>query len=234
QSSRDWLRLRNPALPPIAAWAMEQSNVLRVPAGISHVVLDTPGGMRGLELARTVMLADAVLMPVCDSVFDRQSAAACHAELMTLPRIASGRCRLGAIGMRLDGRSNGAATQRAWAENLGMEYIGSLRDTRNYVRSSERGMTVFDLSTKLAGTDHAQWQTILDWLRPTLWPPVPTVEEKSRPIVKRTTPQSTLLRTASTRTPVEKSASAAAPAAPETLTPPAGEHAVPSFLRKNP
>ena len=79
QSSRGWLRRRPAALPPIAPWAMDQKNVLRVPTGITHVVLDTPGGIHGFELARVVMFADAIVMPVCASMFDRESAAACQA-----------------------------------------------------------------------------------------------------------------------------------------------------------
>jgi hypothetical protein len=79
QSTRSWLRLRNPSLPAIAPWAVDNKNTLRVPSGISHVVLDTPGGLHGFELARVVMFADAILVPVCDSIFDRDSAAMCKA-----------------------------------------------------------------------------------------------------------------------------------------------------------
>jgi len=34
---------------------------LRPPTGITRVILDTPGGMRGFDLARVVMFADAIL-----------------------------------------------------------------------------------------------------------------------------------------------------------------------------
>ena len=56
--------------------------------------------MHGFELARVVMFADAIIMPICNSMFDRDSAAACHAELMALPRVATGRCKLAAIGLK--------------------------------------------------------------------------------------------------------------------------------------
>ena len=52
QSSRAWLKRRSTTLPAIAPWALDQKNVLRVPTGITHVVLDTPGGIHGFELAR--------------------------------------------------------------------------------------------------------------------------------------------------------------------------------------
>ncbi len=171
QSARAWLKRRDAALPAIAPWAVDQKNMLRVPTGITHVVLDTPGGMHGFELARVVMFADAIIMPVCNSMFDRESAAACHAELMSLPRVASGRCKLVTIGMRIDARTNAAQTLREWSEGLGVPYLGALRETQLYVRSLERGMTIFDLPTQTAAIDLQQWEPILDWLKPLLYPP---------------------------------------------------------------
>ena len=170
QSARAWLKRRDPNLPVIAPWAVDQKNMLRVPTGITHVVLDTPGGMHGFELARVVMFADAIIMPVCNSMFDRESAAACRAELMSLPRVASGRCKLVIIGMRLDARTHAARTLRTWSESLGVQYLGALRETQLYVRSLERGMTIFDLPVRIAAADLQQWEPILEWLKPLLYP----------------------------------------------------------------
>jgi chromosome partitioning protein len=163
QSTRSWLRRRSTELPHIAPWAVDQ-NILRVPTGMTHVVLDTPGGMHGFDLARMVMFADVVLMPVCSSSFDRESAAACFAELMTMPRIATGRCKLACIGMRIDGRTSSAQLMQDWATGLGLPFLGVLRETQLYVQCLERGMTIFDLSQQSAQTDLQQWQPILDWL----------------------------------------------------------------------
>jgi chromosome partitioning protein len=184
QSSRGWLRRRDPQLPAIAPWAMEQK-VLRVPAGITHVVLDTPGGLHGFELARVVMFADAIVMPVCHSVFDRESAAACHAELMALPRVASGRCRVATVGMRIDGRTRAGEVLRAWSEGLDLPFLGVVRETQLYVRSLERGLTIFDLPPEKAEADLAQWAPILAWLRPLVSAPVaanePTPDARANP-----------------------------------------------------
>jgi chromosome partitioning protein len=186
QSSRGWLRRREPALPVIAPWAMDQKNMLRVPTGITHVVLDTPGGIHGFELARVVMFADAIVMPVCPSMFDRESAAACHAELMALPRVASGRCRIATVGMRIDGRTSAAQVLADWSQALGVPFLGPLRETQLYVRSLERGLTMFDLPPHQAATDLAQWAPIIEWMRPILQPPLaandpaPAVERELR------------------------------------------------------
>jgi chromosome partitioning protein len=179
QSTRAWLRRRSPALPAIAPWAVHQSNVLRVPTGITHVVLDTPGGFQGFDLARTVMFSDAILMPVCNSAFDRESAAACYAELMTLPRVASGRCRVSALGMRIDSRTNADQTLISWAQSIQLPFLGVLRETQLYVQSLERGMTIFDLSRQKAATDLDQWEPILKWLEPELAPRSLTDSDKT-------------------------------------------------------
>ena len=170
QSSRTWLRRRDPSLPLIAPWAMDHKNALRVPTGITHVVLDTPGGLHGFDLARVVMFADAILMPVCGSVFDRESAAACHAELMTLPRVASGRCKLATVGMRIDARTKAGETVRTWSEGLGLPFLGVLRETQLYVRSLEQGLTLFDLPEADVSRDLAQWAPIIDWVKPVFTP----------------------------------------------------------------
>jgi chromosome partitioning protein len=105
---------------------------------------------------------------------------------MTLPRIASGRCRLATVGMRIDGRTNASQVLREWSVGLGMPYLGALRETQLYVRSLERGLTMFDLPPNLAAADLAQWAPIIDWMRPVLQPrqaandPAPAASPSSR------------------------------------------------------
>jgi len=166
QSTRAWLKRRDAQLPAIAPWAIDQKNILKVPTGVTHVVLDTPGGMHGFELAKVVMSANAIIVPVCHSIFDRESAAACLAELMALPRLASGRCKLGVVGMRIDARTHGAQLLREWAESLKVLFLGALRETQQYVRCLDSGQTVFDLPRVTANVDLQQWQSILEWLEP--------------------------------------------------------------------
>ena len=174
QSMRTWLRQRN-ALPSgdrpeIAGWSVDAKSFVRPPAGIHHVVLDTPGGLTGLDLARVVMYADAILMPVCNSIFDRESAAECLAELRTLPRVVSGRCKLAAVGMRLDPRTEAAELVKAWAANQGISFVAALRESQTYVSCIEKGLTLFDLPAADVEADLAQWKPILHWLRPILQP----------------------------------------------------------------
>ena len=173
QSTRAWLRRRSPTLPAIVPWAMDEKNILKAPPGVTHVVLDSPGGMRGFELAKVVMSADAIIIPVCNSMFDRESASACVAELMALPRVASGRCRIGLVGMRIDARTRAAEVLREWAKALHVPFLGVPRENQLYVRSLENGQTVFDLPVSVNGADLQQWAPILEWLQVFARAPLP-------------------------------------------------------------
>jgi chromosome partitioning protein len=172
QSTQSWLRSRSlhhlPRSAPIVGWAVDPKRVLRPPPGVRHVVLDTPGGLRGFDLARVAAFADVILMPVCNSAFDRESAADCYAELMTLPRVAGGRCKVAAVGMRLDSRTRSAEVLEAWARGLKLPFIGVLREAQVYVRCVEHGLTVFDLPAAQSEADIAQWKPIVAWLEPVL------------------------------------------------------------------
>jgi len=191
QSTQSWLRSRSlrelPRSAPIVGWAVDPKRVLRPPAGVRHVVLDTPGGLRGFDLARVVAFADVILMPVCNSIFDRESAADCFAEMMALPRVASGRCRVAAIGMRLDARTRAADVLETWARGLKLPFIGVLREAQAYVRCVEQGLTVFDLPDAQAHADVAQWKPIVAWLEPILRT-VRRPELRGNPSVERPAP----------------------------------------------
>lgn len=166
QSTRTWLKRRNTALPSIMPWVIDKQNVLKVPTGVTHVVLDTPGGIHGFELARVIMSADAIIMPMCSSVFDRDSAAGCYADLMTLPRVSSGRCKIGIVGMRIDTRTRSGQVLREWSESLKVPFLGVLRETQLYVKCLENGQTLFDQPASAVSADLAQWEPILQWLAP--------------------------------------------------------------------
>jgi chromosome partitioning protein len=172
KSTLVWLRRRSTeplaAKAPIVSWVVDSNKILRPPSNVTHVVLDTPAGLQGHELVRAVMCADAIVMPVCDSAFDRDAAAHCWAELQHHPRITSGRCRVAAVGMRIDTRTRADDTLQTWARAIGLPFIGVLRDTKMYVRCIERGLTIFDLPAARTQADREQWTVILDWLDP-LW-----------------------------------------------------------------
>jgi chromosome partitioning protein len=174
QSTKAWLRQRKARqggeAMRITAWQVDPRSFVRPPAGIDHVVVDTPGGLTGLDLARVVMYADAIVVPVGNSIFDRDSAAACLAELRTLPRIASGKCRVAAIGMRLDPRTDAGNAFMAWSDEQKLQIVAVLPQSHVYVRCIDKGLTLFDLPLDEIEADLAHWKPLMQWLRPLVRP----------------------------------------------------------------
>ena len=167
QSAVPWLKRRqSQTLPgtPLLGWALDPRNVLRPPAGVQHVVLDTPGGLQGFKLSRLLAHADIVLMPLCESIFDRESAAACLSEIRMHPRVSGGRAQVALVGMRVDSGAHGERLLHSWAAERGVPLLGVLREARPYVRCAERGLTVFDLPAPKMKPLLEQWQPVLDWL----------------------------------------------------------------------
>jgi chromosome partitioning protein len=229
QSSHAWLRQRDkqryvPGAPKIAGWSVDPRNILRAPSGVTHVLLDTPGGLKGYDLLRVVMLADAVLMPVQHSLFDRESAADCYGELLAHPRVARGRCKIAAVGMRVDSRTKNEAALRQWADGLQLPFLGALRETQTYVKCLEHGLTIFDMPAAKVETDLAQWQPILQWLAPMLEVTPASVEAKparrpTRPVLAPGSSPSGSLRPTAPSAEAELLAARTAPGAFDALPP---------------
>jgi chromosome partitioning protein len=164
-STQVWLKQRaSTQRGQVTGWTVDPKAMVRPPANTGHVVLDTPGGLRGFDLARVVMYADVIVMPVCHSAFDRAAAAEGFAELQTLPRVAQGRCRIAAVGMRVDSRADARESLKRWADDTGVQLVGALRYSPRYVQAIEEGLTLFDLPAATVKTDLVQWQPILAWV----------------------------------------------------------------------
>ena len=165
QSSRLWLGLRPEGRAPIQGWTIDDRNFARPPAGVKHVVLDTPGGFQGVGLMKVALYADAILVPATPSLFDRRAAAESVKELRVFPRVQLGKCRLASVGMRIDGRTNNAVLLEAWADAEGLEHLGTIKEAQLYARCLEQGMSVFDFPRNRATEGLLlEWQRVCGWL----------------------------------------------------------------------
>lgn len=170
QSMRVWLARRPSAAPQVVGWVGDSAGLARPAFGTAHLVLDTPGGLHGLGLARVVMAADAILLPVGGSVFDRESASDCWSELRNHPRIVKGQCRVAAVGMRVDARTHVERTTAEWAASVNIPYLTSLRMAQIYVRAVENGISIFDMPDTVGQLDREQWKPVLAWADPVFFP----------------------------------------------------------------
>ena len=163
QSSRTWLGLRPPGLPPIASWQASHDEVVRPPKGTTHVVLDTPAGIHGKRLDAVLRLADQVLVPLTPGIFDIH---ATHPFLQQLrEHRRADRMRIGLVAMRVREGTISSEQLREFLDSLGVAVVGQLRDTQHYVQLAAHGLTLWDVPPGRYERDLQQWQPITDWLQ---------------------------------------------------------------------
>ena len=166
QSAGQWLALRPPQLPPIAALALVDGSVLRPPKGSTHLVLDTPAGLHGKRLDLALKLADKILVPLQPSPFDL---AATHAFLQLLAaHKRAARAAVGLVAMRVKEHTHATQHLHEFLDAVAPAPLNipitHLRDTQNYAHLAARGLTLFDVAPGRVERDLQQWQPLTDWL----------------------------------------------------------------------
>lgn len=163
-SSREWLATRPFELPTIYGWNIGPDNIARPPKGTSHVVLDTPAGLRGKLLDKVLKLSTRVIVPVQPSMFDMRATRHFLEALLDEKAVRKGRADVAVVGMRVDARTRAAAELERFFETFELPVLAYLRDTQVYVQAAAAGMTLFDLPRSRAERDIEQWQAIIEWV----------------------------------------------------------------------
>jgi hypothetical protein len=162
QSIRSWLARRKPNAPSVLTWVVDSGKVFRAPRGTTHAVLDTPGAVYDYALTKIVVSVDAVVVPVGPSIFDHDASIACLQDLQKHPRIASGRCKLIAVGMRWPQERIDAwhAAGKQWKTPL----LTIIPENVIYRECLEDGASIFEAEAERLDRQMIYWQPLLDWL----------------------------------------------------------------------
>ena len=164
QSSREWLKLRSPALPRIDSWEIEPDRPARAPEGTTHAVLDTPAGLRGKKLAHVLKHVERVIVPLQPSLFDILATRQFLDVLLEEKDVRKRHAFVAVVGMRVDARTRAAGELDRFLDGVGLPVLTCLRDTQNYVQAAAHGLTIFDLPPSRAAQDWEQWQPITAWM----------------------------------------------------------------------
>lgn len=164
QSSREWLSIRPFELPSIDTWEIGHDSISRPPKGTTHVVLDTPAGLRGKLLDKVLKLSTRVIVPVQPSMFDMRATKQFLEALLSEKIVRKGRVDVAVIGMRVDARTRAAAELERFFATFDLPVLAYLRDTQVYVQAAAAGMTVFDLPPSRAEREMEQWRAIIEWV----------------------------------------------------------------------
>jgi chromosome partitioning protein len=164
RSSLDWLEMRPKDLPPIIPVDAATEGLRGVPRDTEVLVIDAPARTHGSELNELVRRAETIIVPVLPSPIDMKACANFMAELLELGKVQREQARLGLIANRVRENTLIFDELDTYLGKLKLPYLSALRQSTNYLRAFQRGMSVFELPEYLARPDWEQWQPITRWL----------------------------------------------------------------------
>jgi chromosome partitioning protein len=163
RSAQAWLGRRSASCAPIQLYPVcSESTLERVP-GCDLVVLDTPGGIPAMELARHLARVDAVVIPVGPSVPDLTSSVEFFHEVSHHPRVSSGGCPVVLVGMRWPHALREAAHPSDVAQCLPLLTV--IPDSPVYRSSLGSGDSLFDSEPESVQQEMLAWRPLLQWLQ---------------------------------------------------------------------
>ncbi len=162
KGSSDWLAGR-PASQPKIALAIAGVDAAVDGNGADWVVHDMPAAWSLEKVHDTLQAEDRVLIPVLASPNDIK---ACLRFIMRLHRsgMLERGIRVGLIANRARTYTRYYKILQAFLSRLQLPLVTSLRDTQNYVRVMDAGLSIFDLPPNRVQADLAQWRPLIDWL----------------------------------------------------------------------
>lgn len=170
-SSLQWLSARSTEAPAIRGIALHDASgmpfsgawQLKVPRDTQRVVVDTPAGLRPMDLAGRITADDMLIVPIQPSAIDIRATADFIRDLLLAGRVRPQDRRLAIVGNRTR-RGPALEVLKGFLENLQIPVLEHLRDSPAYGLAAEQGLGVCELPQPQSRVARPGWQAILNWL----------------------------------------------------------------------
>lgn len=169
QSSRDWLAARPEAAPTVFP-AKVVAGKLRAPRETEIVIIDTPASVHGQRLANFVRLGQTMVIPLLPSPVDMRAAEHFIEELYSLRKLINRRIKLATVANRMREDTISAAKLEYYLDKMKLPggghlpFITVLRNSQNYVKAAEKGLSIFEFAASKTLYDREQWDPLVRWL----------------------------------------------------------------------
>jgi len=171
-SSMQWLASRAEEHFPIHGVAafrkptmgMTRSWQMRLPAETERLILDAPAGVHGMPLIDLVREADTIIIPVLPSPIDIHAASHFIKDLLLVAKVRARSIRVGVVANRVRKNTKVFLSLQRFLDSLNIPFVAYLRDTQNYVQSSEQGLGVSEWQAHKIRQDRAQWDKLVRWI----------------------------------------------------------------------
>lgn len=169
-SSMFWLNLRPEdacEINGIAAYPnnkpVTRSWQLRLPMDTERVIVDTPAGLKGLNLVDQLKGTHTIIVPVLPSSIDTHATADFIRDLYLIAKVRPETTRLCIICNRVKTNTLAFRSLQRFLDAMNIPVIARLRETQNYIKASECGLGVHELKPADA-RDVNDWRRIVEWL----------------------------------------------------------------------
>lgn len=161
RSASDWLGCRPASCAPLTLHAAWRDPLPE--QGYEILVCDMPAAITAQALWKVLRAGDKLLIPVMPSPSD-MLASLRFMMALNMADLAKAGVEVGLVANRV--RSNTEYTRSLYQLLARMELplVASIRDTQNYVRALDHGISLFDLPLQRVRNDLEQWQVLLQWL----------------------------------------------------------------------
>jgi len=163
KSSLEWLALRPLALPEISSLERKRDPD-EIPRKTDWLVIDSPAGLHGKNLAHAIKPVSHVLVPLQPSLFDMAATRDFLALLREEKKARKHKNFIGIVAMRVDPRTRAAATLQDFLGQFDLPVVAHIRDTQQYANAAFGGKSIFDLPPSLGERDIGEWEPLLEWL----------------------------------------------------------------------
>ncbi len=160
QSAALWLSTRPGDLPRIRTLDSRKKH----DQPNDWLVIDSPAGLHGKNLAHALKLASKIIVPVAPSLFDLQASCDFLQTLSEEKAVRKSKCHIGVVGMRMEMRTKAAWALEHFLSTLDLPILAYLRETQVYVNAAFEGKSLFDLPHHLAERELEQWAFLQGWL----------------------------------------------------------------------
>lgn len=144
--------------------AVTQSWRLHLPLNTEYVIVDTPAGLKGLDLVDQLKGTNTILIPVLPSSIDTHATADFIRDLYLIAKVRPKRTRLCIVCNRIKANTLSFQALERFLDAMDIPVIAKLRETQNYIKASECGLGVHELGSKASEKDLEAWHQIVNWL----------------------------------------------------------------------
>lgn len=162
-SCLDWLQARPGERPRIQGWPAIESST-RLADRLDYRIIDVPSSCFDEQIQSLMLGANTIIVPLLASINDFRATSKFLQELDALRGWFGGQTRIGFIANRIKYNTRSFHYLKDFIRETSIPCRGILRDTQNYLRASEQGLSVFEMPKRQVSSDLAQWQRIIRWL----------------------------------------------------------------------